>query len=248
MGRVRLSLLELDILWEHLRLGTFPAVLEFDIPGATRAERADLRAEAWASLAERGLGWPTAPDERVADWLHRLARPTWELDARLHLSAGPRTSALLAWHHKWATAAVLDGAGVTLRPVPADRVASEAVALLPPHPAGTGNSITLPETVLDAAAGSGSPLRSLVSQGLGKSEARKITEVLSQVDHLGQFGAANTPAGGGRRRASYVVTVFDCPQGRYLFTRRRDWATLAPGTGAAIVRQLQELITGLSRQ
>jgi hypothetical protein len=29
---------------------------------------------------------------------------------------------------------------------------------------------------------------------------------------------------------------------RYLFTRKRDWVTLTPGTDAAIIRQLNEML------
>ncbi len=246
VGRaVTLSLLEYDVLWEHLGLGAFPPILDIDSHGVTLAEREALRATAWASLAAKGLGSPAAPDERLTGLLNRLARPQWELDARLHLTSGPRTSALLAWQHRWATVAVLDGRGLTLNAVPADQVAHRAAALLPPHPPGTGRSITLPATTLDKAARTADLRRALVAQGLGKDEARKITEAWRDIVHFGQFGAANTSAGGVRARASHVVSVYDGAQ-RYLFTRKRGWVTLSPGTDAAIVRQLDEMLTGLA--
>lgn len=48
---IELSTLEFDVLWEHLQLGPFPTVLEFDQHGFTRDERAELTAKAWESLA-----------------------------------------------------------------------------------------------------------------------------------------------------------------------------------------------------
>jgi hypothetical protein len=246
VGRpVTLSLLEYDVLWEHLRLGAFPPILDIDSHGATLAERADLRARAWASLGGKGLGRPEAPDERLTGLLNRLARPEWELDARLHLTSGPRTSALLAWRHRWATVAVLDGRGLTLNAVRVDQAARTAAALLPPHPPGTGRSVTLPAATLDKAARAADLARALVAQGLGKDEARKIAEAWRDIVHFGQFGAAYTPAGGARARAPHVVSVYDGAR-RYLFTRMRDWVTLAPGTDAAITRQLDEMLTGLA--
>lgn len=244
-GRVTLSLLEFDILWEHLRLGQFPAILEIDSHGATLDERAELATKAWTSLAGKGLGRPDAPDERLVDWLHRLATPAWELDARLHLSAGTRTSALFAWRDRWATAATLDATGLTLWATRTDRVAHEAVLLLPPHPPGAGSSITLPAATLDKAARSGGLLRALISAGLGKAEAHKIAEAWGGIVRFGQFGAAHTPAGAERRRAGHVVSVYDSAH-RHLFTRKRDWVTLTPGTNAGAIRQLDEMLADLS--
>lgn len=247
VGRpVTLSLLEYDVLWEHLRLGAFPPILDIDSRGATLAERADLRAKAWASLAGKGLGRPEAPDERVTGLLNRLARPEWELDARLHLASGPRTSALFAWHHRWATVAVLDGRGLTLNAVRTDQVAHTAVSLLPAHQPGTGLSVTLPAATLDKAAHAADLQQALVAKGLGKDEARKIAEAWRDIVHFGQFGAAYTPVGGDRARAPHVVSVYDGAR-RYLFTRKGDWVTLAPGTDAAITRQLDEMLTALPK-
>ncbi|MFI7676703.1 ESX secretion-associated protein EspG [Actinophytocola sp. NPDC049390] len=248
VGRaVTLSLLEYDILWEHLRLGSFPPILDIDSHGATIAEREELRATAWASLAAKGLGSPRAPDERVTGLLNRVARPEWELDARLHLTSGPRTSALFAWHHRWATVAVLDGRGLTLDAVRADQVAPTAVSLLPLHPPGTGRSVTLPAAVLDKAARARDLARSLAAHGLGKDEARKIVDAWRDIVHFGQFGAARTPAGAARARAPHVVSVYDGAQ-RYLFTRKRDWVTLTPGTDAALTRQLDDMLSALSAE
>jgi hypothetical protein len=249
-GRITLSLLEFDVLWEHLRLGPIPPVIAVPSPGRTHDERAELRAKAWASLAAKGLGGPDSLDDGLEHGLHRLARPEWELDARLQDTA--RSAALIARAGRGMTGAFLGGDELTLWNAKADQFVTDTVGLLPLHPAGTGNSITLPATTLDRAArraGSDGDRfwRTLTTDGLGKSEARKITAVLGDVVRFGHFGAARTPPGGSRRRASHVVSVYDNSAGRYLFTRKANWVTLVPGTDAAIARQLDELLTELSR-
>lgn len=247
-GRIALSPLEYDVLWEHLRLGPFPPVIAVPSAGRTHDERATLRTTAWKSLRGKGLGRPGALDERLERRLRRLARPEWELDARMQ--DGARTTALVARAGRGATVAVLAGDEVGLSTIKPDRVVAEAVGVLPAHPAGTGNSITLPAAALDTAASAGGAdperlRRSLIGQGLGKSDARKITDVLGNVVRLGHFGAARTPPEGERRRAGHAVSVYDCPAGRYLFTRKGGWVTLLPGTDAAISRQLDELLIEL---
>lgn len=249
---VELSALEYDIMWEHLRLGPFPPILDITSHGATLDERAELAAAAWESLAAKDLGWPGRVDPRLHRRLRLLSRPEWELDARLRLSTkGPRTSALIAAGNTDATVAVLGDGTLRLRTAPADRITHEAVSLLPPHPPGTGASITFPASLLDsAAARAGSNpdalARALLSAGLGKSEARKIADVAGNVIRFAHFGAARTPKLEKRRRANHVVSVYDTNAGRYLFTRKPTaeqlWVTLLPGTAATITRQLDELL------
>jgi EspG family len=247
-ARITLSRLEYDVLWEHLRLGAFRPVIAVPSPGATHDERAELRAKAWASLNAKGFGRPDEVDERLEHWLGRLARAEWEIDARLQLSeTGPRTTALGARLGRRATVAVLHEDELTLWSPKPDQLVADVVGLLPAHPAGTGNSVTLPAAALDRAAGkAGSDrdrfVRALGAEGLGKADARKVTEVLGDVIRLGRFGAARTPPDGVRQRASYVVSVYDNSAGRYLFTRKKGWVTLLPGTDGAIVRQLDELL------
>jgi ESX secretion-associated protein EspG len=254
---IELSVLEFDVLWEHFRLGPLPPVLEINSHGATHGERAELTAKAWATLAERDLARPGKPDSRLGPRLGVLARPGWEVDARIHRQPGqPRTSALIATVGRAAVIAVLDADRLTLRTAPADRLAHHAVALLPPHRPGTGASITLPADTLDAAGARAGDnpdalARALESQGLGRAEARKIAEVAGGVTRFTQLGAARTRPHEPRRRAGHVVSVYDTTTGRYLFTRKpgvgRRWVTLIPGPDTAIVRQLAELLAELNR-
>ncbi len=256
-GRFTLSWQEYDFLWEHLELGPHKPVLNIDSHGYTVDERAELRAEAWKSLAHRGLGAPGNIHPALERCLTVLARPEWELDARLHLSAdGPRTSALIGATSSRAAVGVLDATALTVWPTAPTGLARAAVDLLPPHPPGNGVSITLPAETLDrcaARAGTDADAlcRALVSEGLGKDEARKITDVAGQVIRFGHLGAARTPRHGQRQRAGHVVSFYDNPLSRYLFSRKpsngQQWVTLTPATTAAITAQLDELLTGLAR-
>ena len=247
---VTLSVLEFDILWEYLQLGPFPPILNINSHGKDLDERAELAASVWESLADKDLGWPDRLDRRIVFRLRLLARPEWELDARMH--PGPR--ALIAANTSTATVAVLDADRVTLRTAPTDLIAMEALALLPQHPAATGPSITLPASTLDTAtaqAGNspGSFAQALISAGLGPAESRILATLASTAIRHAHFGAARTRRFEKRRRANYVVSVYDTSAGRYLITRKPsgggDWVTLLPGTAPAIARQLDELLADL---
>lgn len=254
MGQIiSLSVLEFDIVWEHLQLGPFPPVLEINSHGATLDERAELAAQVWESLADKDLGWPGSVDRRVAFRLRQLARPELELDARLHLStAGPASRALIAANNSVATVAVLGAEHLTLRTVPSDVITAEALGLLPEHPPAGGPSITLPATSLDAAIEAGtreSFAGALISAGLGAAEARTLAAVAGAVFRFAHFGAARTRRFQRRHRADHAVSVYDTPRGRYLITRKpsadRHWVTIASGTVTAITRELDELLEGL---
>jgi hypothetical protein len=252
MTRFALSRQEYDFLWEHLGLDRRPPILDINSHGHTLDERAELRAEAWASLADKGFGKPGGFHSDLENSLRALARPEWELDARLHLSAdGPRTSVLIGRSGSTAAAGMLDTEHLTVWPVSPTGLVRALIGMLPPHPPGTGVSITLPADTLDAcAARAGADAdafrRALASEGLASDEARKIADVAGRVIRFGHIGAAHTPRHGKRVRADHVVSFYDDPSNRYLFSRRptggRPWVTLAPGTPNAITQQVTELL------
>lgn len=255
-GRFTLSWAEYDFLWEHLELGRRPPVLDVNSHGRTFDEREELRAAAWKSLADKGFGAPNNVDPDLRSCLRVLARPEWEVDGRLHLSSdGPRTSVLVGSTRTRAAVGVLDAEHLTVWRTAPTGLARAMVARLPAHPPGHGVSITLPAETLDRCAAraggdAGALRRALVSAGLGKEEASKIVTVLGEVVRFGHLGAAHTPRHGDRARAGHVVSFYDNPAGRYLFTRRPSgdalWVTLAPGTTDAITWQVDELLRGLA--
>jgi hypothetical protein len=235
--RVRVSWLEFDVLWEHFGLGPCPPVLAVPSPGRTEGERAALRARAWASLGERG-----ADHEWLERRLAALARPEWEIDVRM-----PPGAALIGRLGRHATVAVRRAGELLLSVVPGAQITTAAVRLLPAHPGGTGASVRVPASVVDRAAARGDPdrFREVLAAGVGSSAARRVTDVLANVTRYAHVGAARTPPGGERRRAGHVVSVYDAPHGRYLFTRKEEWVTLVPGTESAVTRQIDELLARL---
>jgi hypothetical protein len=257
VGRFGLSWLEYDFLWEHLELGRRPPILDINSHGRTFDERAELRLTAWESLVGKGFGEPGDFHPDLVACLRVLARPEWEVDGRLHLSSdGPRTSVFVGAAGARAAVGVLDAEQFTVWRTSATGLARAVVAQLPAHPAGTGASISLPAETLDtSAARAGSDpdalRRALVAAGLGKDEARKIVEVTGRVIRFGHLGVAHTPRHGDRVRGGHVVSFYDNPVGRYLFTRRPSrgavWVTLSPGSSAAITRQVEELLDSLVR-
>jgi hypothetical protein len=208
-------------------------------------------------LAHKGFGEPGDIHHDLERCLRVLARPEWEVDGRLHLSAdGPRTSVLVGSNGAKAAVGVLDADHLTVWPTSATGLARALVAQLPAHPPGTGVSTTLPAETLDrCAAQAGSDpdalQRALVAAGLGKDEARKIVEVTGHVVRFGHLGVAHTSRHGDRMRADHVVSFYDNPLGRYLFSRRPSggalWVTLSPGSPPTITRQIEELLHSLAR-
>jgi hypothetical protein len=238
---------EYDVLWTHLRLGPQPTVLWTD--GRPSAHTPD---DVWRSLRAKGLAGSHGVDPALADRLTALARPTWSIDARLHLDgrAKPRVSALAAAAGETAVLAARDAGALTLYPVRPGGLATAMVALLPVCRAGSGVSITLPAAHLDAAAaraGDNAPAlqRELAADGLDRDAARKIADVLRDVIRTGQFGVAYTPSFAAVRRAGHVITFYDTNNGRYLFVRRpsngTEWITVVGADKAKIAGQLDEL-------
>jgi regulator of extracellular matrix RemA (YlzA/DUF370 family) len=257
VSRFVLSRLEYDLCWEHLRLGEQPTALTIAGHGATMEERRELFHAAWKSMADKGFVDRTELHPALAARLRVLARPEVELDARLRLDPnGPRSKALGTIVRRRATVAVLTSEHLILDAVEPDRLATAVVGLLPHVAVPRSRSITMPADVLDraATAANESPARFesvLREGGLTPQDARQVVSVLGGVVAIGQFGAAHRPTRQGhpgpRRRGPYVVSFYDTPEGRWQFTRRRGWATLAPADHARLTTAVSELLAETTR-
>ncbi|GDY33959.1 ESX secretion-associated protein EspG [Gandjariella thermophila] len=258
MSRFVLSRLEYDLAWEALGLGEYPTVLTIDSHGHTMDERRELARRAWESLAAKGLAHrPGALDPDLADALTVLARPEWEVDARLRLDPhGPMLRALAASHGRTGVLATLTHEELVVEPIPETALARAVMGLLPPHPLPKSRSVSIPAEALDRAAAQAGESRSrleaaLRDQGVPWADAQKIGEVLGNVVRMGQFGAAHRSRRHGmlgrRERGPYVVSVYDTPTGRWQFTRRpsgdgRPWSTLAPADHQRLTHAVAELL------
>lgn len=246
-----ISVLEFDVLWEHLGLETMPLVLKVPSPGKTREERRAIEDQVWRQLGARGLGSPRALDPTLEDLLHVLNRPQQEIDARIWVHERS-VRVLAAGKGQAGVLAILDTGQLILRPAEADGLPREALTALPLAPAGEGHSITLPAADLDAAAASAtSPEdleQALRASGLRADDAHTLAEMIRDASHRGQFGAAARDKWGKRVRPDRVVSFYDNPKGRYLQMRRAategqpPWSTITPVDYRRLHHHLVELL------
>ncbi len=248
---ITLSALEFDVLWEHLRLGTLPLVVKVPSPGRTFEERAELEAAAWADLEARGLGRPVEVNQDIEELLGVLARPTHEVDVRAHLGRNVRV--LAASSGDVAAVAELTDGTVTLRRASAAGLPSAALAALPATAAGPGQSVTLRTSDFEEAANAAGATRdgfgkALQDKGVRSDDAAALTEMIKDVAHMGNVGAAARDKLGRRRRAERVVSFFDTEDGRYVQIRKPAddgtlWTTISPADLRKLTHHVTDLLT-----
>ncbi len=250
---ITISPVEFDVLWEHLRLAEMPLVLRLPSPGRTYTERRQVTAGAWRALADRGLGTPSAVDDRLAQLMRLLAEPEREIDGRFGATRGVRL--LVAATGDEAVFAVLSKRGLVLSEAPVTGLAREALSVLPVVGAGQGESITVRSSVLDAAAAEAATPEefelALCRRGLRLRDATTLRMMLTGVRRQGQFGAAARSPRGHRRRARHVVGFFDTEGGRYLQLRAEAedgeaWSTVSPADNRLLITQLTELLAAVT--
>jgi hypothetical protein len=247
---ITLSALEFDVLWEHLRLGDMPLAIKVPSPGKTHEERARLEARAWFDLEARGLGRPVEVNPDIQELLGVLAKPDREVDIRAFVGRDMRVLAAAAG--AVAVVAELSGDTVTLRPASESGLPSAALATLPANQAGPGRSVTLPTADFEQAARSAGHTReafgaALLEVGLRPDDAEVLAEMIKDVAHTGNFGAAVRDRLGRRRRAVRVVSFFDTEEGRYVQTRRPAddgtlWTTISPADLRKLTHHVTELL------
>jgi hypothetical protein len=232
-----LSPAALDFLWESIDAGELPYPLEVPSHGQTMDERSLLRQRVFGELRAQELvdgGGRMSP--RLEDLLTLLARGTHSIDA-----VSTDTTALAVGDGSTGLLVTQEPNGVRLRAIDPGSLASSIVALLPPCPRGTEQSITLPASELAA-----------LSEGraVGRSAAdREVLARLSEQPKLraGQLAVnARKPMGG--RRRSPVLSWFDTESGRYLTYSKQDWITIAPADAPTLRHRLGELLVTVSAQ
>jgi hypothetical protein len=247
---ITLSALEFDVLWEHLRLGAMPLVVKVPSPGKTHEERALLEARAWADLEARGLGRPVEVNPDIEELLGVLAKPSQEVDVRAY--AGRNLRVLAASAESVAAVVELSDDVVTLRRASSSGLPSAALSALPSVAAGPGRSVTLPTAEFEQAAKSAGRTReafgeALLGTSLRGDDAQALAEMIKDVLHTGNFGAAARDRLGRRRRADRVVSFFDTEDGRYVQIRRPAddgtlWTTISPADVRKLTHHVTELL------
>jgi hypothetical protein len=249
---IAVSRLEFDVLWESLALGEMPLVLKVESPGRTLTERRKLVEDAWRAMENRGFARSAAEYERLADLVRLLARPDREIDGRLWFGRKVGSiRVLVAASGADAAMATLTAEGLTIREAASSGLAREALSVLPPLPAGTGESVTVPSRQLESAArNAATPTEfeaALRESGVRDRDAALLAAMMMRLRRHGQFGAATRDRWGRRTRARRVLSVFDTRAGRYLQTRSiaeldtEPWTTVSPADQRLLISQLDDL-------
>lgn len=252
--RERLTEVELDFLWESGGFGELPYPLTVPSHGDTMEQRAALRTQVLAGLAQRGLvDGDGRPRPHLADLLAVLAAPQLSIDSvqvsapnaepRLALAAASGADAVLA---------VLESGSMSVQRVPADGLASAIVGQLPAAPRGTEKSITVPLERLIAGPGADFLQRRPRTTDGGVARADEDRKALARLhaqerQRGGQIGANARNRAGGKGRAP-VLSWFDTETGRYLTqasrgTDGRDWIIIAPADAPTLRHRLGEMLS-----
>jgi len=245
-----LSALEFDVLWEALDLPPKHVALDVPSPGKTHTERRELVAQAWRSLADRGLADGTRPDGELLDRLMLLARPELSIDSWVWTDR--QISALTVASGDGVAMGVVDGEEVWLIPARDTALAEAAVSIAGELGPGPGRSVSLPSDVLQEAdeQAKGDPHRfisALDELRVDLGDAQALAGMLSGAVLRGQVGVERRRRDQRMMRADRVVAFHDTAAGRYLYLRKpstdgRQWSTVTPADNRRLSASVQELL------
>lgn len=246
-----LSLLDFDVLWENERFPRRHVALDVPSPGKTHTERAQLVADTWRSLEQRGLAERGRATPEVSDDLALLAYPRravygfiWAPDRKITLLAASNGGNALM--------GVVDGGEVWLIRTRDNALADAAVSVAGEMPAGPGQSMSVPTKVLisadSRARGDWQRLvTELVDEHVSLSQAQVLVSMVAGMTTRGQFGVETARGAERPRRADRVVAFHDTPNGRYLHlvkpsADRTEWSTITPADNQRLAAGVWELL------
>lgn len=256
---VRLSPLQLDVLWEALDLGEPPYPLDITSHGAARSERAALRRDAMAELTEARLADRGQVDPVLAAALGLLARASYSIDSVWVAGSGESRlvrmlgavgdgRAVLATQ---LTAADGDrGGDLMLNRIQEPGLVAEIIGALPEELPGGASAQSLPASVFAGrrlGPNTGGILRG-VDDGYGREDrARRAMAELLDAPHVrsGQFAANARDRRGNKRRSSVVFWFDNANDGRYAAVVRpngagQNWVTVTPAAPDRLASRLRE--------
>ncbi|GAB2908288.1 hypothetical protein GCM10027047_03240 [Rhodococcus aerolatus] len=241
----RISLLALDVIWEHLDLGERPTPLITASPGATWTERNALVEQTWDELA--GIGWVRQGrlTGEVCDLFALLARPARELYGWAGTQDGPATARLVASRGEDAVLADVGPETVEIRGIRVGNAAESLVDTLPVLRKASGSPLNFPADALtQAPAPTG-----ILSTNHGSTTLDRVHAVFAR-PRLGgaQLYAAHRDDLGKRTRNPRKITVLDTVDGRWSIRERNGdgelWLSLVPTDRDSLVRAVVELGAG----
>ncbi|TDD43601.1 ESX secretion-associated protein EspG [Saccharopolyspora elongata] len=239
-----LTAAEYDLVNGALGFGRPKFPLQVPSLGRTMEERADLAADAFRSLAGRGLAKGDELDEDLVAMLRLLVEHETSVDAVGHL--GAPVQAFAAATHRSGVLAQLAGDQLLLTEIRPTALALAAVSVLPPGEPGTKRTLSLRKEQLNSAleededdpfGGDYDDETALVRAGLSGSEAAALAELSETRIGGGQFGVTHRS-----ERSSTLVTWFDTNEGRYLMVSEGAWLSIAPADNRRIENRLAEVL------
>lgn len=246
---IRLSASAFDVLWSDLELGAPPAVLAVPSVGRTGAERARIRQDVYANLADRGL-YPGELDAALRTRLTGIADATTLIDCEVLFDAAdpePLRGLVAQTPGGRGVLAVQPNRTIGLDVVGDGRVCAEAAAILPEVEAGPGHGVSLPSAAL---AGASDPV---YDGGTGsRAHDRQVREVLAvqarPVLAAGQFSVYL------REEARLVrqggISWFLTDVGAYTATATSgpgdddSWLSVAPADRVRVSARLADIVAG----
>ncbi|MCR3718516.1 MULTISPECIES: ESX secretion-associated protein EspG [Prauserella salsuginis group] len=245
---IRLSASAFDVLWSDLELGAPPSVLAVPSVGRTEDERASIRRDVYANLADRGL-YPGELDEALRGRLAGIAAAAATIECEVLFDAAdpePLRGLVAQLPDGRGVLAVQPNRTIGLDAVARDRACAEAAAILPDVEGGPGHGVSLPSATLDTAADP------VYEGGTGsRAHDRQVREVLAiqarPVLSAGQFSVY-------RREATRLVrqggiSWFLTDVGAYTAVVRPGpagdpWLTVAPAGRERVAARLADLLAG----
>ena len=247
-GRLTISALAYDVVWEYLGLQDKPNALDVPSPGATWRARTDLVRSALDELHRRGLIEHDEPDAALVAALRLVAWPEREIYG-WYSSGGPGASVrsvLCACSGDVALLAHLGDDLLTIEPVRPTALPAAVADHVPAAAAMRIPSYTLPTNVI----GSPSPPEGLLRPAAGPSAHPLHGQVRRLLTRprtgWGQFFAADRDRHGMRRRCEFPLTYVDTADGRFCVSEHRQsdgraWLVFAAADQARLAARLDEL-------
>ncbi len=244
---IRVSASALDILWSDLRLPGSPAPLAVRSVGETRDERARIRDEVYANLADRGLFRGGELDPALRERLELLAHASLvvECEALIDLSDPEPLRAMAVAANGRGVLAVQPRRTVALTAIRAGEVFTAAVGVVPEFEAGPGMGVSLSASALDALSNAAMEDSTSRRARVFEQQAREALAVQSRpVFAAGQF-SIRVRQGAGLHRIG-GVSWFVTDGGGYLGTVTEGrggetWLSLVPADPARIVVRLTDM-------
>ncbi|MFF5991456.1 ESX secretion-associated protein EspG [Prauserella flavalba] len=252
-----LSLVAVDMLLEHLKLGKAPFPFQIPHMGTTHTQRAQVREAVFRDLESRDLFSRGRVDADAQLALETFVKAPLAVAAAAQLKKDDKLFARAASDGQFAVVVRQDGNLLVFDEVRPTNFVSAIVDLLPLTPAAAGQSVTVAKPAPRRKPRHGAPDEGGYDPFAGvapprshsASQERAVARLFEKPkEGIGQF-AAFVRGRDGKEVSLGPIAWFDTEDGRYFCTQRaaedgQQWLTYAPGDNARIAQQLYAQLEG----